>query len=126
MAASGAHAAHQLITMAAGPRVATAGKPQPTDAPTAVPGACTCPCPCPCAIPARSVPPQTRTRSPMPPYLACTFQEAALLEDVAVQYSSTYEFVGAGSPTAKAFGELFDALVGRQWAPGGGEAVAGT
>ncbi len=53
---------------------------------------------------------------PPPSYLrACVPQEAALLEDVAVQYSSTYEFVGAGSATAKAFGELFDALVGRPW-----------
>ncbi|KXZ43056.1 hypothetical protein GPECTOR_105g110 [Gonium pectorale] len=39
-------------------------------------------------------------------------QEAALLEDVALQYSSTYDFVSStAGPTGRAFRELFDALV---------------
>ncbi|KAF5840663.1 hypothetical protein DUNSADRAFT_15906 [Dunaliella salina] len=38
-------------------------------------------------------------------------QEAALLEEVAVQFSGVYEFVGHNNPSAKHFGELFDALV---------------
>ncbi|PNH04362.1 Serine/threonine-protein kinase Nek10 [Tetrabaena socialis] len=38
-------------------------------------------------------------------------QEASLLEDVAVQYSTTYDFVSSNSPSSRAFGELFDVLV---------------
>jgi len=38
-------------------------------------------------------------------------QEAALLEELAVRFSSTYDFVGSSNPSAKQFGELFDALV---------------
>eukprot|EP00983_Pelagomonas_calceolata_P110350 1159660-Pelagomonas_calceolata.AAC.6 len=46
-------------------------------------------------------------------------QEAALLEEVAVQFSGVYEFVGPNNPSAKQFGELFDALVSF-WAQGCG------
>jgi hypothetical protein len=38
-------------------------------------------------------------------------QEASLLEDVAVQFSSTYDFTSSGSQGASQFGELFEALV---------------
>jgi hypothetical protein len=38
-------------------------------------------------------------------------QEAALLEEVAVQFSGMYEFVGPNNPSSKQFEELFDALV---------------
>ncbi|GIM13803.1 hypothetical protein Vretimale_16861, partial [Volvox reticuliferus] len=38
-------------------------------------------------------------------------QEANLLEEVAVQYSNTYEFVSSNTPSSRGFGELFDSLV---------------
>jgi hypothetical protein len=34
-----------------------------------------------------------------------------------MQYSSTYDFVSASTPTSRAFGELFDALVRRLHVP---------
>lgn len=41
-------------------------------------------------------------------------QEATLLEDVAVQFSNTYDFVSNNTPASKMFSELFDALVRRR------------
>eukprot|EP00195_Chlamydomonas_chlamydogama_P014873 CAMPEP_0202909088 /NCGR_PEP_ID=MMETSP1392-20130828/48237_1 /ASSEMBLY_ACC=CAM_ASM_000868 /TAXON_ID=225041 /ORGANISM="Chlamydomonas chlamydogama, Strain SAG 11-48b" /LENGTH=1008 /DNA_ID=CAMNT_0049598709 /DNA_START=59 /DNA_END=3081 /DNA_ORIENTATION=- len=38
-------------------------------------------------------------------------QEASLLEDVAVQFSNTYDFTSANTPASKLFKELFDALI---------------
>jgi hypothetical protein len=38
-------------------------------------------------------------------------QEATLLEDVAVQFSNTYDFVSGGQQASKMFAELFDNLV---------------
>ncbi|GAX79138.1 hypothetical protein CEUSTIGMA_g6578.t1 [Chlamydomonas eustigma] len=38
-------------------------------------------------------------------------QEAQLLEEIAVQHSTSYDFVASGNPLCKIFGELFNALM---------------
>lgn len=38
-------------------------------------------------------------------------QEATMLEEVAVQHSSAYDFVSPSNPTSRIFSDLFDALV---------------